>query len=162
MKKFKYQKGFTLIELLVVIAIIGILSSVVLASLNKARSKARDAKRMQDIGQLVNAIEMFYSDNGYYPACGSNACTTTGYVGGGNLANLQVVPNYLKVAPIDPINIAGQYGYYYSQGHRPTGPSTYEWSGNNQHYMLLTRLENSSSTPFTWIEGTPLNLMRGQ
>ena len=41
----KIQKGFTLIELLVVISIIGLLASGVLASLNSARMKARDAKK---------------------------------------------------------------------------------------------------------------------
>ena len=50
--------GFTLIELLVVIAIIGILSSVVLASLNTARQKGRDARRLQDLKSIVTAVAL--------------------------------------------------------------------------------------------------------
>ena len=56
-------RGFTLIELLVVIAIIGILSSVVLASLNSARQKGRDAKRISDVKQLQLALELYYDAN---------------------------------------------------------------------------------------------------
>ncbi len=67
MKKIN-EKGFTLIELLVVIAIIGILSSVVLASLNSARQKSRDARRVSDVKQLQLASELYYDTEGAYPA----------------------------------------------------------------------------------------------
>jgi len=63
----KLTKGFTLIELLVVIAIIGILSSVVLASLNSAREKSRDARRVSDIKQIQLALELYFDSNGEYP-----------------------------------------------------------------------------------------------
>lgn len=70
-KTGKKQRGFTLIELLVVIAIIGILASVVLASLGSARDKAKDAARKAEIKQLKTAIEMYYLNNGSYPNYGS-------------------------------------------------------------------------------------------
>ncbi|MBI5456834.1 type II secretion system protein [Candidatus Kaiserbacteria bacterium] len=50
------EKGFTLIELLVVIAVIGLLSSVILASLNNARKKGRDTRRIEDLRQIGNEI----------------------------------------------------------------------------------------------------------
>jgi len=63
----KKQKGFTLIELLVVISIIGLLSSIVLASLNVARQRAQIASAQQEGVQLQNALEIYYTDNGSYP-----------------------------------------------------------------------------------------------
>ena len=49
------------------IAIISLLASIVLVSLGQARAKARDSKRVQDLIQVRNALELFYSDFGYYP-----------------------------------------------------------------------------------------------
>ena len=91
------RRGFTLIELLVVIAIIGILSSVVLASLNSARKKGRDARRVADLKQLQLALELSYDANGTYPAALSSA-------------NL-VTPGYISVIPADPSGGTAAYGY---------------------------------------------------
>jgi len=68
MKYKQKHEGFTLIELLVVISIIGILSTLAVVSLNNARVKARDAKRVSDIKQLQTALELYASDKNGYPA----------------------------------------------------------------------------------------------
>jgi prepilin-type N-terminal cleavage/methylation domain-containing protein len=60
----KSSKGFTLIELLVVIAIIGILSSVVLASLSNARSQGQDAAIKGTMAQFGAQAELYYTTNG--------------------------------------------------------------------------------------------------
>ena len=65
MKKIN-KKGFTLIELLVVIAIIGLLSSIVLASLNSARDKAKEAKILSSLKSINNQAEIYRIDNNTY------------------------------------------------------------------------------------------------
>ncbi|MBU2104061.1 type II secretion system GspH family protein [Patescibacteria group bacterium] len=72
-------KGFTLIELLVVIAIIGILSSVVLASLNQARTKGRNSGSTHQIREYKNALSLYALDhNGLYPDPGSGVAYCLG------------------------------------------------------------------------------------
>lgn len=100
MRKLAPARGFTLIELLVVIAIIGLLSSVVLASLNGARKKGRDARRVSDLKQLQVALELYYSDNGAYPVLTTVNTTMAGFVTaltplvtGGDVPNIPTDPN---------------------------------------------------------------------
>jgi type IV pilus assembly protein PilA len=75
----KRERGFTLIELLVVIAIIGILSSVVLASLNTARDKGANAAAKANLNNARAQAELFYDGNttGY-----SNVCADAGGIAG--------------------------------------------------------------------------------
>ena len=99
----KNQKGFTLIELLVVIAIIGVLATIVLVSLNTARSKARDSRRVSDLRQLALALEMYYDDNDAY-IDSSGACVTV------NETNLgALTTTYMGTIPDDPGT--GDYSY---------------------------------------------------
>lgn len=72
----KYNKGFTLIELLVVIAIIGILSSVVLASLNTARAKGSDAAVKSTLAGVRAQAEIQYDTLGCYTDAGACNATT--------------------------------------------------------------------------------------
>ncbi len=96
MKTSHKRNGFTLIELLMVIAIIGLLATIVSASVFTARAKARDAKRIADIRTVQLALETYYNDYSYYP---------TVIYGSGSFP--PVTPTYLPTMPMDPLAPSG-------------------------------------------------------
>jgi len=129
----KSSRGFTLIELLVVIAIIGILASIVLASLNTARKKGRDARRVADLKQLQLALELYYdANNSSYPllAFGNASGLSTALTGAG----------YISTIPADPTN-SGTSIYSYGSTDGGTNPIT---TGTAAGYVIKALLEASN------------------
>ena len=107
----KNKSGFTLIELLVVIAIIGLLATMSVVSLNNARLKARDAKRVSDIKQLQTALELYFADNNQYPNGTIDLNAQDGILGDANHATLSqnhgfnaavLGTTYMGQVPSDP------------------------------------------------------------
>ena len=101
---WRHQRGFTLIELLVVIAIIGILSAVVLTSLNTARQKARNAQRLTAISEIRKALELYNIDHNAYPSTGGSWWSTCSNFGSHDPDDVIVglVPTYMSSFPEDP------------------------------------------------------------
>ena len=158
----KTSKGFTLIELLAVMAIIGLLLSVMYASFLSARIKGRDAKRKSDLARIQLALEQYYDDHedgtGHcYPKCNGSACnlpggvTTCSTVSGG-FTSIALVPTYLQVMPIDPINTAGNtgYAYFYGRNFKKIGPSLFAQPTaseiRGQFYVIAARMEGAGYT----------------
>ena len=154
----KQEKGFTLIELLVVIAIIGLLSSIVIASLNTARMKARDAERIAEFRQVHTAMELYYDAFGTYP--GDNALydnSTTGHRAQFEaMTNQLISAGFISSVPKDPINNPSTVNLYmyYNYG-----------TGDPAGAIIVTNLEGidpttigpyNSCRPFTnnWCSNT--------
>ena len=89
-----------MIELLVVIAIIGILASIILASLSTAQAKGRDARRISDIKQIQLALELYYDACGNYPV--NIYGTVQNYCGSVSSGVGLVASGYISVVPTDP------------------------------------------------------------
>lgn len=140
------KKGFTLIELLVVVAIIGVLASIVLSSLNAARSKARDAKRITELKQIQTALELYYNDHGAYPNifCESVFISSYPYW---NSCWATLLSGYISSMPIDPINLISTYNWYsYIPNTNPHGCSQLTPGDAPGKYVLTARLENPYSS----------------
>ncbi|MDP2665547.1 MAG: type II secretion system protein, partial [bacterium] len=125
-KKMFLNHGFTLIELLVVIAIIGVLSAVVMASMNTAREKARDAQRVANVNQIATAIALYETDSGGVPP-GEDGVE---YVNGNPEWIPGLVPEYISSVPSDPLDV-GEHKFHYSR--------------NGKDYEVISFLEQNGN-----------------
>ncbi|HUC31366.1 MAG TPA: prepilin-type N-terminal cleavage/methylation domain-containing protein [Candidatus Paceibacterota bacterium] len=144
----KDRVGFTLIEILIVVAIIAILASVVLVGLGPTQEAGRDARRISDLSEVQNGLELYYNKCGIYPGTGTCAAgdPTGGWLGLGNAvigANVGIVSAF----PNDP-TASKSYSYWYG--------------ANNTTYVIGATLENTSNAVFTgYNPPTPGTLMSG-
>lgn len=130
-KSLKNFKGaFTIIELLVVIAIIAILTGIVMANLTGPKAKARDAKRVSDLGQIQLALELFYDRCKKYPGI-----IDPGDDAGGACPDGITLGTFLPRIPTAPQgNVSSMNTYSY----------TVDAAGGYQRYYLSVRLESNS------------------
>jgi prepilin-type N-terminal cleavage/methylation domain-containing protein len=129
------KKGFTLIEILIVIAIIAILASIVLVGLGPTQRAGRDARRVSDLRQVQNGLELYYNKCGYYPGaaapCTSYSANNTWSGMTGALTGSSIGINTM---PQDP---TVGHTYYYAASS----------AGNS--YMVAARLEDTGSGVFS-------------
>lgn len=147
-KKAIRISGFTLVELLVVISIIGLLSSIVLTSVNSARSKARNVREKSDVKQIITALELARSNSptDQYPESAGGGAGWSCLKSSGNCwrgiypalpaqAVADLAP-YLPTIPQTAVNTSGGtscYAYdsylYISKTPSPVGSFTFSGTG---------------------------------
>jgi prepilin-type N-terminal cleavage/methylation domain-containing protein len=132
MYKGKFSnKGFTLMELLIVVAIIGLLASMILVGLSSFRTRGRDARRVADVKQVQNGLEIYYAKENKYPDV-----QYSGIPGEGADISWNAMIEAIRIAdigitqvPQDPLGVSRSYAY-------STEP------GNPQSYVIGVALED--------------------
>ena len=142
------KRGFTLIELLVVISIIGLLSSIVFASLNTARQKGRDAQRKATLRQIYTAMELYAEDNN------GNYVATQGWFmnrdSGGNDNINDLTPIYMSIVPDDPLHkpsLQPSYLHYLKN----YSIDCSGWTADAKKWAIYAKLERPSASDIATI-----------
>jgi prepilin-type N-terminal cleavage/methylation domain-containing protein len=114
MKIFKPASGFTLVEILVVIALIGVIVTALLFTLNPLEQlrKSNDGKRKSDLAQIQRGLELYYNDNGSYPASSGTFTIMNGAI---SVPWGSAWTPYISILPKDPTS-SRSYVYFSNSG----------------------------------------------
>jgi len=107
MKKNKTLDGFTILELLISVAIIALLSSIILFGISTIKEKSRDARRMSDVKQIQNALNLYFTSHNTFPVFPAEITITGDDAFSLLLENEKTIP----AIPTDPMPTFGSYKY---------------------------------------------------
>ena len=141
-----YFRGFTIIEMLIVVSIFAILASIILARVVSAKANARDAKRVESIRQLENALDLYRNSNNRYPICnpevvvnGTSDCLSVALISA----------EAMSTTPVDPTGessgtcgLADSFVYCYQ-------------SADGVSYTIRYHLETNTIKSNGWYNETP-------
>ncbi|PYK20585.1 MAG: prepilin-type cleavage/methylation domain-containing protein [Verrucomicrobia bacterium] len=96
------HRAFTLIELLVVIAIIAILIGLLFPAFRAVQDQAKRMQAKNDLTQIVNAVNAFYTDYGRYPLAPCTAVNDATFGPGGTPATNETLFTELRGCPNPP------------------------------------------------------------
>ncbi len=166
--RIQNNKGFTLIELMVVISIIGLLSSIVLASLKDARDKANVTKFSSEINQFKTALELYRADKGEYPYENRSTLTTFNSDGTPDVTGLYegteyptqtsfatMMSNYIKILPnfsneCPNVNSNGSCPWFYITNKNTLSDGNYRCVGDDSvpKYIIIFSLSYTDTKIF--------------
>lgn len=127
------KRGFTLVEILIVVAIIATLASVALVGLGPVQRSGRDTRRVSDLRQVQNGVELYYAKCGYYPGTAQSGTDCTGFAQVSDWAGLS---SSLTGSSIGVSKVPND----------PRSGDTYVYgSSSGGSYVLGATLENANS-----------------
>lgn len=97
----KKSRGFTLLELIIVLGLISTMLLLGATVYSQSQKRSRDAKRKGDLNNIRSALELYRSNNSFYPL---------------NLTDLTIGTVYLKSIPLDPYDPRQSYKYIPKSG----------------------------------------------
>jgi prepilin-type N-terminal cleavage/methylation domain-containing protein len=168
----KDKHAFTLIELLVVIAIIAILIGLLFPAFSAVQNQARQTQAKNDLTQIVNAVNAFYTEYGKYPLVTADATYGSTTIPNNDLFwTLRAVPsgtnannavNTRQIVFINPPNVKND-----TVGNRRSGVSQadgnyYDPWGTQYQVRIDGNYDNQLANPYTHDTGAgPLTLNIG-
>jgi prepilin-type N-terminal cleavage/methylation domain-containing protein len=168
----RYSRAFTLIELLVVIAIIAILVGLLFPAFKAVQNQARNTQAKNDLTQIVNAVNAFYTDYGQYPLVSADATYGSTTIPNNDLfytlravsagVNVGDVKNPRKIVFISPTFVKNDTAGNRRSGVSPTDGNYYGPWANQYQVRIDGNYDNSLTNPYTANTGAgPATLTQG-